>query len=105
MKRFKIFGLMLLLSALSFGIEDVKLLRIMHPYDQYIPNLNELGIPLDHAIVRPNGYIEFTASVSESAALENSGVPLVVLQEDLQSYYASRMTGNVTRDFGYGSMG
>jgi len=105
MKRFNFFGLILLLSAISFGIEDVKLLRIMHPYDQYISNLNDLGIPLDHAIVRPNGYIEFTASVSEAAALENSGVPLVVLQEDLQSFYANRMTGNITRDFGYGSMG
>ncbi len=100
--------ILLFLTILSCGIlsaGQMKLIRVDISQPQVIPSILSEGISLDHARIRPNVFAEVIVSAGELESLQSLGLTIEVLQEDMEAYYAARLTGNVTRDLGYGTMG
>ncbi len=88
-----------------FSNEIVQLIRVSPPTVENIREIQTLGIPVDHAFLRPEVYIEFTASPEDVQILREHGFSIEVIHHDLESFYSARLTQNITREFGYGSMG
>ncbi|MFQ6610358.1 MAG: hypothetical protein ACE5D7_06095, partial [Fidelibacterota bacterium] len=91
--------------SIIISSEQVQLVRVSPPNRDNIEMIQSLGIPLEHANLRKGAYIEFVVSVSERISLEDRGLQVKIIHSDLESYYSSRLTENITREFGYGSFG
>ncbi len=85
--------------------ENFSLVRLENVSPPDLTFINSLGIDLEGAGVRLPAYIEFTASDGDIRLLVTEGYEPQVLIKNLATFYASRLTENFHRDFGYGSMG
>ena len=91
--------------TIMFSSEQVQLVRVSPPTQENIQTIQSLGIPLEHANLKKGAYIDFVVSIPERNSLEDYGLQVEIIHSDLESFYLSRLTGNITRDFGYGSFG
>ena len=91
-----------LCSMMLGGYQQV---RLDFPASDIIPQLQSLGMDLEGMQYRPGVFIEFNVSDTELDLLLSSGLNPTVLIPDLETYYASRLTSDWTREFGLGSMG
>ena len=97
--------LTLLTISLICGVEVYQQILVESPTAETVSALRQAGLSLVDAHQNVDGNLEFPLSTSSLEKLDASGVPYQVIIPDLQAYFASRLTGNYTREFGYGSMG
>ena len=88
-----------------FCSQNYMQIRVNHVSDDDINLFQSSGIDIDHAIYQEGRYIEFAISEYDVDKLINLGYSYHIIHENLESFYASRLTDNYTREFGLGSMG
>ena len=101
-------NIMFLICFISslFSYELYKEIKINHIDQELISTLHQLHIHLDHVHMEPDNSIKFAISQSDLNKLDSHHISYVVIHEDLEAFYASRLTNDIeSRDFEYGSMG
>ena len=101
----KVIFLLLAISASTILSQDIyKSIRVWNPDIAKISQLQRLGIPLDHSIIRRGLYIDLIISKDEEKILISDGISYDTLIEDLTKYYQSNNIPTIQRDFPLGSM-
>ena len=95
----------MLLLCFTFSSEVYKQIRIENITEDDIDLFQYSGIDIDHAEYERGQFIEFAISTRDLSILDDLGYEVVVVHDDLQRFYESRLTSNHTREFGLGSMG
>tara|TARA_B110000014_G_C20126450_1_gene600523 strand:- start:2682 stop:4991 length:2310 start_codon:yes stop_codon:yes gene_type:complete len=89
-----------------FSYELYKEIKINHIDQQLISTLHQLHLHLDHVQMKPDNSIQFAISQSDLNKLDSHHISYIVIHEDLEAFYVSRLTNDMeSRDFEYGSMG
>lgn len=95
----------MLLFCFAFSSEFYKQIRVENITEDDIALFKHNGIDIDHAEYERGQFIEFAISTRDLFILDDLGYEVVVVHDDLQRFYESRLTSNHTREFGLGSMG
>ena len=96
------------LLGISFSKDMYQQVRIEEPTPYILHLIQTSGVAIDHAHTKMGSFIEFAATTEEVLKLNDLGLNPVVLIDDLELFYQSRLTNdfsNLDRDFDYGSMG
>jgi len=81
-----------------------KFIRVWNPNPEKIQVIQQLGIALDHSIVRPGIYVDIVISEIEEKILLSNGITFTTLIDDLTNYYQSQNIPAMQRDFPLGTM-
>jgi len=103
MNNFSIFVAIFL--NILFCSQNYMQIKVDYVSDDDIALFQNSGINIDHAIYQKGRHIEFAISEYDVEKLINLGYSYHIIHENLESFYASRLTDNYTREFGLGSMG
>lgn len=82
--------LLLWLSTAGFSQEKYAKARIWASSEK-LSTLAELGVPVDHGTFKQNTYLISDFSESELAIIENQGIQVDILIEDVQRYYQQQL--------------
>jgi len=97
---------LVLIMATIFSYEKYKEIKIEKINPDLIQQLKFLHIDLDHVHQEADHSIKFAISESELSKLDVQNIEYIVIHDNLEKFYASRLDKNTeTRDFEYGSMG
>ena len=95
----------IIFSSILLSNQRYMQIRINNVNSDDIELFHYSGIDIDHAIYQEGAYIEFAISEYDINKLINLGYDYDIIHQDLEAFYASRLTENHTREFGLGSMG
>ena len=84
--------------------EIYKSIRVWDPNKAKIRQIQSMGIPLDHSIIRKGLYIDLIISEDEEKIFISGGISYETVIEDLTKYYQSNNIPISQRDFPLGSM-
>tara|TARA_Y100001970_G_scaffold290743_1_gene425562 strand:- start:866 stop:3127 length:2262 start_codon:yes stop_codon:yes gene_type:complete len=79
-------------------------LRIFHPTSNIIKIIGEAGIPLDHISGKSGYYMDIVTTSDQTFVLEDQGIDLEILIQDMSKYFKERNIPAIQRDFPLGSM-
>ena len=97
--------LFIIINSFLVSSEIYKEIRIYDYNPQLVSSIRALGIDLDH-IYKQIDYIQFAISESDLEKINSIGINYMILHENLETFYASRLTNDYeSRDFELGSMG
>ena len=96
----------ILIMSVIFSYDKYKEVKIENINTDLIQTLKNLHIDLDHIHQESDYSIKFAISEAELSKLDNENIEYLIIHDDLEEFYASRLDKNPeTRDFEYGSMG
>ena len=97
----------LLVTTLFSEDEIYQKVRVYYSQDAELHEIHELGIPLDHVLIKKGVFVELTATLEQATLLQKNGFQVEIIQSDLTKYYQSRFdpTLKYHRGFELGSMG
>ena len=79
-------------------------IRIFYPSISDIKIVGSIGIPLDHISGKEEYYMDIAVTSSQTSYLQEMGLDLEVLVEDMSKYFQERSLPETQRDFPLGSM-
>ena len=98
--------LILLFSfAIILGTETYSLVFIPEITQNKTATLVENGFDIDHSINFQENRLELVVPIHKLQTLTNLDIEFQIEHNDLESFYASRLSTNSERDFENGSMG
>ena len=100
-----IITVMFLILGITFGIEKFALVYITGITQNKTTLISQNGFDLDHGINFSENRLELVVSRSEFHTLDNLEIEYSIQHEDLEAFYASRLTTDSSRDFENGTMG
>ncbi|MBT5078826.1 MAG: zinc carboxypeptidase, partial [Candidatus Marinimicrobia bacterium] len=96
------FILLLIASVFAGNYQEI---RINDTSKEVIHRLQDLGVDLDHVQQKKGEFIQFAIPENIASLLSEDGIEFIVIHDDLESFYASRLYNISSRNFDYGSMG
>ena len=91
--------------SIIFSHQNYMQIRIDNVNSDDIELFHSAGVHIDHATYEAGRYIEFAISDYDINKIRTLGYDYEVVHQNLEAFYASRLTSNYTREFGLGSMG
>ncbi|SUZ81129.1 uncharacterized protein METZ01_LOCUS33983 [marine metagenome] len=107
-KEFIVRRVLLILLAVNIShvlSQDIyKSIRVWSPDPEKIQGIQQLGIALDHSIIRPGLYVDIVISEIEEKILLSNGIIFTTIINDLTRYYQAQNIPAIQRDFPLGTM-
>ena len=100
-----IFLLYYVCCCLLFSSEKYSLIYVPEITKSKTSLLIQNGFNIDHSINFKENRIELITSIGKIHILDKLGLKYTIRHTDLESFYASRLSVDLTRDFENGSMG
>lgn len=91
--------------SIMFGVEEYLLVILPEITQNKMTILSQHGFDLDHGINFRENQIELVVTRTEIQELTKLEIDYTIQHEDLEAFYASRLTTDITREFENGSMG
>nr|MBC8479447.1 hypothetical protein [FCB group bacterium] len=88
----KKFTLILLVLSFGFSMGDYLKIRIPDMEDSDLTAIAAMGVSLEGNTYRPHAYLDLIINQQELETLQSAGYNIEILIENLESFYASRLT-------------
>lgn len=102
MKFRLVLAVLLCLSFMSGGFKQI---QVLNTNPETVDRFWQLGVDPESLHLRPGAYIDVILEDEEFQVFLGWNLPYEIIHDNLESFYASRLTTPYSREFGLGSMG